>query len=80
MRFPFRKLVEDFPKLGAMIHLPGVGELVQKNIIHQVRWKEHEIAGQVDAPDGRTASLSTLASGYLDLLVFESVVLGQLGE
>ena len=80
MCLSFRQFIEYHPELRTVIHFAGVGQFVQKYIVHKVRWKQHQVTGQVDAACSRTASPSAFASRYLDSLVFESVVLGQFIE
>lgn len=76
----FRQLIQNLPELRAVVHLTGVGKLVQQHVIHQVRREQHQVAGEVDASRGRTASPSALASGYLHFLVLEAIVFCQLAQ
>ena len=80
MCLSFRQFIEYFPELRTVVHLSSMDQFVQKYIVHKVRWKQHQVTGQVDAACSGTASPSAFASRYLDSLVFESVVLGQFIE
>ena len=80
MCLSFSQLVKYLPELRAVVHLSGMGQFVQKYIIHKVWWQEHQVARKVDAACSRTASPSAFASRNLDFLIFESVVLGQFIE
>ena len=77
MCLSFGQVIQNFPKLRAVVHFAGVGQLVQEDVIHQVRWKEHQVARQVDAARSRTTSPTALATRNLYFLISEAIMFCQ---
>ena len=72
----FRHVVQKFPKTRAVVHLFGVSQFVQYDIIHEMRRKQHEVARQIDILYSRTTPPTTPAGRNLDPLVSQIVTLG----
>ena len=60
-----------------MVHLAGMAQLVQKDIVYQVQGQQHQVKGEVDVPASRTTAPTTGAGIDLHAAISKAVGTGQ---